>query len=269
VPTATLNGTPYAYVDEGSGPLVVFGHGLLAGREMFRAQIDALRDRYRCVSVDWPGHGDSGFAPGGWTLWDLAHDAAALVEHLGERRAVVAGLSQGGMASLRLALERPEIVAALVLMDTSAAAMNPDTLPALEQVAADMRHGDDATRSAVADTVQTVLFGAPWRAREPEALAREKAHMLAHDPQGQYLAARAVFDRDDVTERLGEIAAPTLVLCGTEDAATGPDPSRALAERIPGAELGWIDRAGHHSPIEEPEAVTRVLEAFLARVAPG
>lgn len=269
MPTATLNGTPYAYVDEGSGPLVVFGHGLLAGREMFRAQIDALRDRYRCVSVDWPGHGDSGFAPGGWTLWDLAHDAAALVEHLGERRAVVAGLSQGGMASLRLALERPEIVAALVLMDTSAAAMNPDTLPALEQVAADMRHGDDATRSAVADTVQTVLFGAPWRAREPEALAREKAHMLAHDPQGQYLAARAVFDRDDVTERLGEIAAPTLVLCGTEDAATGPDPSRALAERIPGAELGWIDRAGHHSPIEEPEAVTRVLEAFLARVAPG
>ena len=93
--------------------------------------------------------------------------------------------------------------------------------------------------------------------------------MLAHDPQGQYLAARAVFDRDDVTERLGEIAAPTLVLCGTEDAATAPDHSRALAERIPGAELGWIDRAGHHSPIEEPEAVTGALEAFLARVAPA
>jgi 3-oxoadipate enol-lactonase len=269
VPTATLNGTRYAYVDEGSGPLVVFGHGLLAGREMFRAQIDALRDRYRCVSVDWPGHGDSGFAPGGWTLWALGRDAAGLVEHVGERRAVFAGLSQGGMAFLRLALERPGLVAALVLMETSAAHMNPDTLPAYEHVVADMRHGDDATRSAVADTVQTVLFGAPWRAREPEALAREKAHMLAHDPQGQYLAARAVFDRDDVTERLHEIAAPTLVLCGTEDVATGPDPSRALAERIPGAELVWIEGAGHHSPVEEPAAVTRALAAFLARVAPA
>jgi len=267
VPATTLDGTPYAYVDEGSGPLIVFGHGLLAGREMFRAQIDALKDRYRCVSLDWPGHGDSGFAPGGWTMWDMGRDAAALVEHLGAEQAIFAGLSQGGMAFMRLALERPGIVRALVLMDTSAGPENPEALPAFEQIAADMRHGDEATRSALTDTVQTILFGAPWRAREPEALAREKAHMLAHDPQGQYLAARAVFDRDDVTERLGEIAAPTLVVCGTEDLATVPDLARTLAERIPGAELVWIEGAGHHSPIEEPEAVTRALEGFLARVA--
>jgi 3-oxoadipate enol-lactonase len=272
VPTATVNGTPYAYVDEGPGPghpLVVFGHGLLAGREMFRAQIDALRDRYRCVSLDWPGHGASGFAPGGWTLWDLGRDAAALVEHLGAERAVLAGLSQGGMAFMRLALERPEVVVALILLDTSPAPENRDALPAFEQIASDMRHGDDATRSALMDTVQTVLFGAAWRAREPEALAREKAHALAHDPQGQYLAARAIFDRDDITERLGEITAPTLVLCGTEDAATTPEHSRTLAERIPGAELVWIEGAGHHSAVEEPEAVTRAIEAFLARVAPA
>jgi pimeloyl-ACP methyl ester carboxylesterase len=61
---------------------------------------------------------------------------------------------------------------------------------------------------------------------------------------------------------------PTLVLCGTEDVATAPEHSRTLAERIPGAELVWIDGAGHHTPIEEPAAVTRALEAFLARVAP-
>jgi len=269
VPSTTVNGTRYAYVDEGTGPLIVFGHGLLAGREMFRAQIDALRDRYRCVSVDWPGHGDSGFAPGGFTLWDLGRDAGALVEQLGAERAVFAGLSQGGMAFMRLALERPEVVVALILLDTSPAPENRDALPAFEQIASDMRHGDDATRSALMDTVQTVLFGAAWRAREPEALAREKAHALAHDPQGQYLAARAIFDRDDITERLGEITAPTLVLCGTEDAATTPEHSRTLAERIPGAELVWIEGAGHHSAVEEPEAVTRAIEAFLARVAPA
>jgi 3-oxoadipate enol-lactonase len=269
VPTATVNGTPYAYVDEGSGPLVVFGHGLLAGREMFRAQIDALRDRYRCVSLDWPGHGGSGFAPGGWTMWDMGRDAAALVEQLGEEQAVFAGLSQGGMAFMRLAMERPRVVRALVLMDTSAAPEDPDARPRYEELSEGLLHGDEATRSALMDTVLTIMFSAAWRAREPEALVREKAHMLAHDRRGQYRAAWTVFERDDVTERLGEISAPTLVLCGTEDVATVPDMSRILAERIPGAELVWIDGAGHHSAVEEPELVTRALEAFLARVAPG
>src|SRR5689334_16654459 len=153
MPVATLNRTAYAYVDEGSGPLIVFGHGLLAGREMFRAQIDALKDRYRCVSVDWPGHGDTGFAPGGWTMWDMARDAAALVEHLGAPDAVFAGLSQGGMAFMRLALERPELVRALVLMDTSADPEDESARPHYEQLTEGMRHGDEATRSALMDTV--------------------------------------------------------------------------------------------------------------------
>jgi 3-oxoadipate enol-lactonase len=202
-------------------------------------------------------------------MWNMGRDAAALVEHLGERRAIFAGLSQGGMAFMRLALERPQIVRGLILMDTSPAPESDDALPAFERMASDLRHGDEATRSALMDTVQTIMFSAAWRAREPEALAREKAHMLAYDRQGQYLAARAVFDRDDVTERLAEITAPTLVVCGTEDVATVPEHSRTLAEQIPGAELVWIEGAGHHSPIEEPDAVTRALADFLARVAPA
>ena len=272
MPTATVNGRSYAYVDEGSAParpMIVFGHGLLADREMFRAQIDALKDRYRCVSVDWPGHGESGSGPGGWSMWDMGRDAGALIDHLGAERAIFAGLSQGGMAFMRLAMERPDAVAALVLMDTSAAAVEPAALPEHEQLADGLLHGDDATRSALMDTLQTIMYSAAWRAREPERLAQEKVQMLGYDRHGQYLAGRAVADRDDVTERLGEIRAPTLVLCGTEDVATPPEHSRVLAERIAGAELVWIDGAGHHSAVEEAEAVTRALEAFLARVAPA
>jgi pimeloyl-ACP methyl ester carboxylesterase len=137
-------------------------------------------------------------------------------------------------------------------------------LPALEQMAADMRHGDDATRSALADTLQTALFGAPRRAREPEALAREKAHMLAHDPQGQDLAARAVFERDDVTERLGEIAAPTLVLCGTEDVATGPDARAGRAHPRRRARVARPRR-----PSQRARGAPGGDRALEARVAPA
>jgi 3-oxoadipate enol-lactonase len=143
----TVNGTSYAFIDEGSGPLIVFGHGLLASKEMFRAQIDALKDRYRVVSVDWPGHKDSGPPPEGWDFWRMAEDTAALVsEELGEERAVFCGLSQGGFGFMRLALRHPEMVRGLVLMDTSAGPEPTENLESYRQLSEAMLHGDDETR---------------------------------------------------------------------------------------------------------------------------
>jgi len=266
MPTVDVNGVTYAYIDEGSGPLVVFGHGLLADKEMFRAQIDALRDRYRCVSLDWPGHGSSAWRPAGWTFEHMVEDTAALVYRLGETRAVFVGLSQGGMVFMRLAYIHPEMVRGLVLLDTSAAPENQESLPLYEQLAVAIRDGDDQTRSTAIDAAQQVLYGATWRESNPAGLAREKEMMLRHPREGGYLAARAVFDRADVLSEVSAIAAPTLVLCGDEDVATPPEHARALAEAIPGAQLQMIPGAGHHSPIENPGAVTAELELFLARL---
>jgi len=87
MPNAVLNGTSYAYDEVGSGPPIVFGHGLLASRAMFRAQMEALGDRYRCVSIDWPGYGDSGFREGGWTMHDMVDDTVAPLEEPASPRA--------------------------------------------------------------------------------------------------------------------------------------------------------------------------------------
>jgi pimeloyl-ACP methyl ester carboxylesterase len=259
-----VNGVAYSYIDEGSGPLVVFGHGLLAGKEMFRAQIDALRDRYRCVSMDWPGHGSSSWRPAGWTFDHMVEDTAELVRALGESRAVFVGLSQGGMVFMRLAVRNPEMVRGLVLLDTTASTEDRESLPVYEQLAVAIRDGDEATRSGAVDAAQQVLYGATWRESDPEGLAREKATILEHPRDGGYLAARAVFDRDDFREHVAKISAPTLVLCGEEDTATPPEHSRHLADSIPGARLEMIPGAGHHSPIENPSAVTAHVELFLA-----
>src|SRR4051794_25475296 len=235
--TVDVNGVGYAYIDEGSGPLVVFGHGLLAGKEMFRAQIDALSDRYRCVSLDWPGHGSSAWRPAGWTFEHMVDDTVELVRALGEDRAVLVGLSQGGMVFMRLAYRHPDMVRGLVLLDTSAGRENQESLPVYEQLAVAMRDGDEATRAGAVDAAQQVLYGATWRSANPDGLAREKEMMLNHPREGGYLAARAVFDRDDVLGQVSGIAAPTLVLCGDEDVATPPEHARALADAIPGAQL--------------------------------
>jgi pimeloyl-ACP methyl ester carboxylesterase len=266
MPQATVNGTRYAYIDEGEGDLLLFGHGLLASKDMFRAQIDALKDRWRCVSLDWPGHNESGFPDGGWSMESMGSDGAALVRELGYDEAVFIGLSQGGMAFMRTALTEPEVVRALVLLDTSAGPENPETLPGYEQLREMLVAGDDAAKSQAADAAQLVLYGQTWRDANPEGLAHEKQLMLSHDPAGLNLACRAVFDRGDVTDRLGEIQAPTLVICGEEDTATPPERAQELADGIPGAELAMIPKAGHHSPIENPQPVTDALEAFLARI---
>jgi pimeloyl-ACP methyl ester carboxylesterase len=76
----------------GSGPAIVFGHGLLSDRGVHAAQVAALRDRHRCIALDWPGHGVSAPAAGTWTLCDLAADTAALLDELGVTGAVFAGI---------------------------------------------------------------------------------------------------------------------------------------------------------------------------------
>ena len=266
MPTATLNGTTYAYTDEGEGPLIVFGHGLLASKEMFAAQIAALRDRYRCVSIDWPGHGESGFPSGGFTFDDLVADTVALLDQLEVERAIFAGLSQGGMVFMRLALEHPEKVIALILMDTSAGPEDADSLPRYERMAIAMRDGTDEEREAAIDGAQQVLYGEKWRSESPAGLEHEKQLIMGHDRIGVYLAASAVFDRDDITGRIGEIKAPTLVLCGKDDIATPPDRSKEIHKAIEGSDLELIDDSGHHSAIERPGEVTAALERFLAKV---
>jgi 3-oxoadipate enol-lactonase len=266
MPITEVNGVPYAYVDEGAGPLVLFGHGLLANKEMFRAQIDALEDRYRCVSIDWPAHGQSGWRPGGFTFDDLVEDTVALLRVLGGAPAVFVGLSQGGMVFMRLAYRYPDLVRGLVLMDTTAGPEDPASLPAYEQLALMLRDGDEAARAQAVGAAAMVLFGERWRTERPDLLAMEHQHMLAIPRDGGYLAARAVFDRDDVHDRVGIIRAPTLVLTGEDDVATPPVLGQRLAETIPGSRFELIPAAGHHAPIENPSAVTAEIELFLANL---
>lgn len=199
----------------------------------------------------------------------MGADAAALMRELGRDQAVFIGLSQGGMAFMRTAFTDPDVVRALILLDTSAGPENPDSLPQYEMLREALVGDDDAARSQAADAAQAVLYGSTWSSRNPQELAHEKELMLSHDRTGLNLACRAVFDRVDVSDRLGQIRAPTLVICGEDDVATPPEKARQLADGIEGAELVMVPEAGHHAPIENPRPVTEAIDGFLARVTAG
>src|SRR5438093_5166431 len=127
------DGWRIAYDDTGGGgPPIILIHGLLMDRTMFDPQVEALRERYRLITPDLRGHGESEHRAEEYTQWDLMEDHIALLDELGIDRAVWGGVSQGGFQSLRAALRHPDRVSGLVLIDTQAGPEDPNRAPLYE-----------------------------------------------------------------------------------------------------------------------------------------
>lgn len=257
---AAVNGQRLAVADSGgSGPALLFSHGLLMDQSMFDAQVAALRARYRCITWDQRGHGASGSATGSFTFWDSAEDAVALLDHLGIARAVFVGMSQGGFVSLRAALRHPERVGALVLIDSQARQEDPALLTgymAAAEVAEAHGFIDD-----VANLAAAIILGT-----DPAVNAHWIARWRASPPGPLPLLLEVMGAREDLTARLGEIRCPALVIHGENDAAIPVEHARELTRGLSGAEeLIIIPGAGHASNLTHPAVVTAALNDFLER----
>src|SRR5579883_61120 len=115
MPFAPVNGGQIYYETHGSGPAIVFAHGIGGNHLSWWQQAPHFRDRYTCVIFDHPGFGRSDDPPGDWSFVDAL---AGLMDHLGLDDARLVAQSMGGWACLAYALQRPERVRALVMADT-------------------------------------------------------------------------------------------------------------------------------------------------------
>lgn len=245
------------YEDTGTGdPVVLWSHGFLMDHTMFDPQVEAL-DGVRHVRWDERGFGATD-APGDFTYWDSADDAVALLDHLGVERAVLAGMSQGGFLSLRAALAHPDRVAGLVLIDTQAGPEDPETLESYQGMLDAMAYGDDATRRGVAEIVASLILA------DDELAPAWIERWLGREPESILAPGRCLLGRDDVTDRLGEIACPALVVHGTADAAIGIDKAERLRSDLPDCrDLVPVEGAGHAANLTHPDAVNPHIRAFL------
>ena len=256
MPDVTLStGATVGYDDTGGdGPVLVLSHGLLMNRSMFAPQVAALRDAYRVVAWDERGHGDAEHE-GEWTYWDSARDVLALLDHLAVESAVLGGMSQGGFLSLRAALLAPGRVRALVLIDTQAGPEDPEVVP-LYHGMAEAWAADGADPSTLDFTALTILGPAdhaPWRAMW-EALPQHRAPQVLHP----------LLEREDITDRLGEITCPALVVHGSIDAAIPVEKASVLAAGLPGAgPVVLIEGGGHAANLSHPSPVNAAIRAFL------
>jgi pimeloyl-ACP methyl ester carboxylesterase len=257
MPFADVNGQRLHYEDTGGdGPAVVFSHGLFMDETMFDPQVAALRDRYRCIAWDERGHGQTGDTTEPFTYWDSAEDLAALLGSLGVERAVLAGMSQGGFLSLRCALRHPELVRALILIDTQAGVEDPDRLPGY-QVMVDnwVANGPD---QPTLDIIAGLILGEGYPAAEwQEKWTRQSNENLV-------TVFTTLVTREDLHDRLAEIDVPALVIHGEADASIGLEIGRNLADGLADAEFVIVPGAGHAANLTHPELVNPQIERFLA-----
>ena len=263
MPTLRVNDADLSYEEHGAGPeAIVFAHGLLWSGRMFDAQVAAFKDRYRCITFDFRGQGQSAVARGGYDMDTLAADAAALIQALGATPCHFVGLSMGGFIGMRLAARRPALIRSLTLIETAADTEPAANVPKYKRLTFVARW---LSLGLVVDRVMPIMFGQKFLTDPARATQRAewRRRLLANHRIGITRAVMGVIARPGVERELGQIRAPTLVLSGDQDVAVATERSRRTQERIPGARLVIIPGAGHTSSVEEPAAVNAALQEFL------
>ena len=251
----------------GTGPAIAFSHGLLWSTSMWRFQMAAFRDRFRCVAWDHRGQGRSEVTESGYDMDTLADDATALIAQLGLAPVHFVGLSMGGFVGMRVAARCPELVRSLVLMETAGDAEPWQNVPKYAAMSFLARFV--GIRPFV-PAVMKIMFGRTFRSDRERAALREglARELIANDLTGMRRALHGVISRTPVgAEELARIRASVLVVSGEEDTAVASARSMRLAAQIPGAKFVRLPRAGHTSSMEEPEAVNRILGEFWGSAA--
>lgn len=263
MPHISINATHLHFTDQGEGQeAIVFSHGLLFSGRMFDAQVAQLQQKYRCITYDHRGQGDSAVTADGYDMDTLTEDAAGLIRALNAGPCHFVGLSMGGFVGMRLALRHPELLKSLTLIETTA-----DPEPTENQ--GRYRLLNFVARwfglRIVVGRVMPILFGTTFLADPARGAERAqwRDRIASGDRLGITRAVRGVIQRQGLADQLGQIDLPVLIIVGDEDVATVPEKSERMQARIPGARLVRLAAAGHSSPIEQPTAVTAEIRAFL------
>lgn len=248
-----------SWADDGdpAAPPIVLLHSLGSDRTMWQPQVDALRAGHRLVRVEARGHGQAPSPPGPYTIDDLGTDVLDVADELGLATFHLCGVSMGGQTALWLAVHHADRLRSLTAANTAPRVGSPDG----------WQDRIDAVRdqglAGIRDQVLERFFAPGFPEADPGAFAEAQAAFVRADAGG-YAACCAALATADLTDRVGDIAIPTLVVGGQHDVATPPAQARDLQDAIPGSDLLVLGGAAHLSNLERPATFTAVLRAHVA-----
>lgn len=263
----TINGTTLGYDVEGDGDPVVLVHGSWIDRHTWAFVAPQLTDRFRVVTIDRRGHGESVPEPDGSTVRDDVADLAALITALDLAPAHVVGNSMGSCIALRLAATHPELVSRMVChepplrsvleADPAGRAMVEDEERKLAEVRRRLEAGDDV--GAAEYFVDDVAFGPGTWAQLPPPIPEVTVH---HAPTflGE-LRDHEAFRAEP--ELLGQATAPVLLTNGEQSPPMFAAILGRVVQMVPGARVQVIPGAGHVPHVSHPGQYVPVVREFL------
>lgn len=252
-----------SHVSAGSGPPLVFLHPIAMRLEFWGEVAAKLSRNYRTVCVDLRGHGRNAPTAEPYSIQDLASDVIALARRLGLPPAVFVGCSLGGMVAQGVAIASPELVAGLVLSNTT----HRTSEAGAEVMRGRARRCLDDMQGAIASDIER-WFTPAFRAGAPDKVEEVRRWALANDPRtvaNGWLAIAAL----DNEAAAANIDVPVLAMTGSLDPASPPEATRAMQRAFPNARYLELADAGHFAPIEQPQAYAEAVDALARQVAPA
>ncbi|MBK1697543.1 3-oxoadipate enol-lactonase [Rhodovibrio salinarum] len=243
------------------GPALVFANSLGTDLRLWDDTVTALPAAFDVLRYDKRGHGLSSAPPPPYRMADHAGDLIGLLDAQGIETAIVCGISVGGMIALQAALDAPDRIAGLVLMDTGFRIGTADGWQ--QRIDTVMAEG----LGELADNIVLGWLSDAYRQANPGA-AQAWRNMVARTPAPHGYAGTCAALRDtDLTARLSEIPQPALVLCGSDDPSTPPALNQQLAELLPHARYQEIAETRHLPCIEKPGEVAGLIADFVRETA--
>lgn len=246
-----------SYVEQGSGiEPIVFIHGFISTRVWWQPALERLPESFRAYAVDLRACGESEYCETGHTLTQYAQDLHEFVEQIGLQQFTLVGHSMGGGVAMQYALNHPDRLKALVLVDPLAAYGT--------RIASEITAWINAQQGNSEGIRQIVLgaFASPPTGAYLEKLVEDGVRW----DKPIYLGTMDDMARFAISDRLPEINVPTLVTWGDKDTVI---PFAAIVDiftRIPGCGLEVWHGVGHSGPIEIPERFVELLARFIGEV---
>lgn len=265
MPFCFCNEISLYYEIHGEGPWLLLVAGLSGGSWSWYGQVPFFQQRYRTLVFDNRGAGRSSMPDGPYRMAQLADDARCLLDHLGVEQTFVLGLSMGGMIVQELALMIPRRIQAMFLGCTHAggAAMTPPTRRVMDILVSSA----GLTQRQILENKMPIFFSEACREQRPEVIAAYLEAQVSAPPQpaAAFQAQLAAIRTFDVSDRLGQLDLPAMLVTGSEDVLIPPANTRSLAGILPHAEMVVIPGAGHALHAECRDHLNHLADDFFHR----
>jgi 3-oxoadipate enol-lactonase len=259
MPLKRINDIDIYYEENGEGEPLLFIHGLGSSTRDWELQVPVFSDRYCVITVDLRGHGQTDKPKGPYSIKQFADDTIQLLDELNALPVHVVGLSLGGMVAFQIAVDRPDIMKSLTIVNSCP-----------EMIIHTFYEGVEFWRRIVMiqllgmRRLATFLCGRLFPEPHQEEIRYEAVNRLAANDKRAYINTLHAISGWSVMDRLNRITCPTIIMSGDMDFLPMPTKETCVS-RIVNSEFTIIDSSRHVTPVDQPEKFNSMLNTFLSK----